>query len=116
MGGDRGDERGVSLRLQLTCAGGLAVRALSAMSPPAAAQDAGVCAALAQPGQFDNTTVSSARMVSDAAAKVPAYCEVTAMVSPVLRSRIGVVFRLPSAWNGKLLGFGGGGWAGNVRL
>ena len=27
-----------------------------------------------------------------------------------------MVYRLPEAWNGKLLGVGGGGWAGNVTL
>ncbi len=38
------------------------------------------------------------------------------MVTPVAGSNIGVVIRLPEAWNGKMLGLGGGGWAGNVRL
>jgi feruloyl esterase len=31
-------------------------------------------------------------------------------------SRIGVVFRLPANWNGRVLGIGGGGWQGNVTL
>lgn len=44
----------------------------------------------------------------------PAHCRVSATLSPVAGSRIGVVFRLPAGWNGKLLGLGGGGWAGNV--
>lgn len=47
---------------------------------------------------------------------VPAFCEVTATLTPVDGSAIGVVYRLPEGWNGKVLGFGGGGWAGNVRL
>ncbi len=49
---------------------------------------------------------------------LPAYCEVSAVITPVRGSRIGVVYRLPDAehWNGKLLGLGGGGWAGNVTL
>jgi len=46
----------------------------------------------------------------------PGFCEVSATLSPVANSRIGVVYRLPDQWNGKLLGLGGGGWAGNVRL
>ncbi len=25
------------------------------------------------------------------------------------------MFRLPAEWNGKIIGYGGGGWAGNVR-
>jgi feruloyl esterase len=50
----------------------------------------------------------------DAAAQ--GFCEVSATLSPVAGSHIGVVYRLPDQWNGKLLGLGGGGWAGNVRL
>ena len=51
-----------------------------------------------------------------AADGLPAYCEVTASLTPVAGSTIGVVYRLPDAWNGKVLGLGGGGWAGNVTL
>ena len=40
----------------------------------------------------------------------------TATLSPVPGSKIGAVYRLPTGWNGKLVGYGGGGWAGNVRL
>lgn len=50
----------------------------------------------------------------EAAEELPAYCEVTATLSPAEGSAIGVVYRLPAEWNGKLLGIGGGGWAGNV--
>jgi feruloyl esterase len=46
----------------------------------------------------------------------PAFCEVSGVLTPAPGSRIGVVFRLPLDWNGKLLGLGGGGWAGDVRL
>ena len=52
----------------------------------------------------------------EAADGAPAYCEVTATLSPEAGSAIGVVYRLPSDWNGKVLGLGGGGWAGNVTL
>ena len=52
----------------------------------------------------------------EAAEGSPAYCEVTGTLSPVEGSTIGVVYRLPAEWNGKLLGLGGGGWAGNVTL
>lgn len=51
-----------------------------------------------------------------AADGLPAYCEVAATLHPVSGSNIGVVYRLPQAWNGKLVGIGGGGWAGNVTL
>lgn len=47
---------------------------------------------------------------------LPAYCEVKATLSPAAGSNIGVVYRLPADWNGKVLGIGGGGWAGNVTL
>jgi len=47
---------------------------------------------------------------------LPGFCEVTATLSPVEGSTIGVVYRLPASWNGKVLGFGGGGWIGNIAL
>ena len=52
----------------------------------------------------------------DAASGMPAFCEIKGTLSPVARSSIGVVYRLPDAWNGKVLGLGGGGWAGNLTL
>ncbi|AKH41973.1 feruloyl esterase [Altererythrobacter atlanticus] len=52
----------------------------------------------------------------EAAEGLPAYCEVTATLHPAEGSDIGVVYRLPESWNGKILGIGGGGWAGNVTL
>jgi feruloyl esterase len=115
-------------RLSNTLLGGLlaagSALALSA-SAPSSAQPAsapasaggGACAGLEQPGLFADTRVVSARMVAaDAAKGLPAFCEVTGMVSPAAGSNIGVVYRLPEGWNGKLLGLGGGGWAGNVRI
>jgi feruloyl esterase len=47
---------------------------------------------------------------------LPGFCEVNATLSPVAGSEIGVVYRLPGSWNGKVLGFGGGGWIGNIAL
>jgi len=52
----------------------------------------------------------------EAAEATPAYCEISATLSPVEGSVIGVVYRLPKQWNGKLLGLGGGGWAGNLTM
>ncbi|WP_169053493.1 tannase/feruloyl esterase family alpha/beta hydrolase [Alteraurantiacibacter aquimixticola] len=52
----------------------------------------------------------------EATEELPAFCEVSATLSPAEGSTIGVVYRLPEAWNGKLLGLGGGGWAGNITL
>ena len=55
-------------------------------------------------------------MPADAKRHLPAFCEVHATISPVKGSHIGVVYRLPSRWNGKVLGIGGGGFAGNLRI
>lgn len=75
------------------------------------------CSVLTKPGLFDHTTISSATMVvADPAKSMPAYCEVKGTVSPVPESHIGVVYRLPTDWNGKMIGLGGGGFAGNVTM
>jgi feruloyl esterase len=109
--------------LGVSAAGAAVLVGLGAGGPaarPAMAQGAGgaeACSALETQGLFKDATVSSARMVpADAAKHLPAYCEVTAVISPEPRSHIGVVYRLPEGWNGKILGTGGGGWAGNVSL
>jgi len=89
------------------------------MPAPAAAQEADAARCSAAPlGEAiaQGTGVTARWIAADAAAGVPAYCEVSATLSPVSGSRIGVVYRLPAGWNGKLLGLGGGGWAGNVTL
>ncbi len=104
-------------RGRLFLLGSAAAFALAAPPQAAAAQapsDA-QCAALARPGLLPDTAVSAARIVPEAG-RVPAHCEVTGVASPVAGSRIGVVFRLPAEWNGKIIGYGGGGWAGNVRI
>ncbi|MEI9963614.1 MAG: tannase/feruloyl esterase family alpha/beta hydrolase [Caulobacteraceae bacterium] len=96
----------------------LACGAVSAGGAQAAtAPAASVCSTLAAPGAFDHTTVTSAVIVpADPANGTPAFCEVTGVISPVQGSAIGVVYRLPEGWNGKMLGLGGGGWAGNIRI
>jgi len=60
-------------------------------------------------------TSASGRWVEEAGGN-PGFCEVTATLSPATGSNIGVVYRLPGSWNGKVLGFGGGGWIGNIAL
>lgn len=79
----------------------------------AAAQDA--CAPLARLELEHTTITAAANVAADATNGVPAHCEVHAAITPVEGSRIGAVYRLPSSWNGKVLGVGGGGFAGNVR-
>src|SRR5690606_19065004 len=71
------------------------------------------CAAVA-PGMFGAATASG-KWVEEAEG-LPGFCEVTATLSPVSGSNIGVVYRLPASWNGKVLGFGGGGWIGNIAV
>jgi feruloyl esterase len=58
---------------------------------------------------------ASSKWVEEAGGN-PAFCEVTGTLSPAAGSNIGVVYRLPASWNGKVLGFGGGGWIGNIAL
>jgi feruloyl esterase len=82
-------------------------------SGAAVAQDA--CGPLTQAKLEDTTIVSAANVAADGSTRVPAYCEVRATISPVAGSKIGAVYRLPPNWNGKVLGIGGGGFAGNVR-
>lgn len=73
------------------------------------------CADIAADSMFPGARITDSRMIA-AAKGLPAYCEVKGVASPRPGSHIGVVYRLPEAWNGKLLGVGGGGWAGNVTL
>jgi feruloyl esterase len=104
------------------CAAALAGgAALGAAGTPASAQPgapgAGACAGLTAAGLFAQTKIDSATPVAaDPSKNLPAFCEVKGTVSPAPGSAIGVVYRLPDGWNGKLLGLGGGGWAGNVRI
>jgi feruloyl esterase len=96
----------------------VALASLTLATAPAKAQTGGsACAGLASGGRFVGAKIDSARLVpADAAKRLPAFCEVKGVASPTPGSHIGVVYRLPEAWNGKLLGIGGGGWAGNVAL
>jgi len=98
----------------------LAVTAIGTglIAAPASAQstDAARCSAAGNASAFGAASASARWVEADAATNLPAYCEVSGTLSPVPGSSIGVVYRLPANWNGKLLGIGGGGWAGNVTL
>jgi feruloyl esterase len=75
------------------------------------------CTKLSDARISQDTTITTARMIgADASTDTPAYCEVTGSITPAPESHITVVYRLPAAWNGKLVGLGGGGWAGNITL
>ena len=75
------------------------------------------CVELARPDLFPHAVVQKTSDVpADARAGLPPYCEVTALISPVPGSKITAVYRLPQQWNGKLLGLGGNGWAGQLAV
>ena len=78
------------------------------------AQDA--CMALTSAPLASGTIISSTMVAANATTGTPAFCEVQATLTPVAGSKIGAVYRLPANWNGKVLGIGGGGSAGNVTL
>ena len=80
------------------------------------APQAGACEALATSGAAGLGSLKARSVAADAANGAPALCELTGVASPVPQSHIGVVYRLPATWNGKIVGIGGGGWAGNVRI
>jgi tannase/feruloyl esterase len=88
------------------------------LATPAVADSAVACTDLATQS-FVQTTVTSATVVpADAISGRPEHCQVRATISPTPASRIRVVYRLPVAdrWNGKLLGIGGSGWAGDLTI
>ncbi|MBN8819250.1 MAG: tannase/feruloyl esterase family alpha/beta hydrolase [Sphingomonas sp.] len=103
-------------RLSVLLASAAFGAALAAAPASAQESEAQRCALAGDVSALGATEASAHWVAADAAAKLPAYCEVRAILSPVPESRIGVVYRLPAGWNGKLLGLGGGGWAGNVTL
>jgi feruloyl esterase len=81
----------------------------------AAAQD--VCGDLSAHGVLGDARIAAATPVpADASKRLPAFCEVRVTIAPVPGSQIGAVYRLPANWNGKVLGIGGGGFAGNLRV
>jgi feruloyl esterase len=90
------------------------VAAMLGLADVAAAQDA--CGDVAHVSLPDTTIEFATTTAADAEKRLPAFCEVHATISPVPGSHIGAVYRLPADWNGKVLGIGGGGFAGNVTL
>lgn len=88
---------------------------LGLLIPVIATADDRSCSAMTAAGLLPDTTIQSAK-AAPATDGMPAYCEVTGTIRPVEGSQIGVVYRLPEGWNGKLVGLGGGGFAGDVTL
>ena len=94
----------------IVCAVGAATLAATA-----GAQD--VCDRLAARASLgDARMVSATPVAADASKHLPEFCEVRVTISPTPGSQIGAVYRLPASWNGKVLGIGGGGFAGNLRV
>ena len=84
---------------------------------PALAADFVTCEGLVQETRFPQTRIRTSKdIAANAQTGLPAYCEVTATISPNRQSSIGVVYRLPRDWNGKFYGVGGGGFAGNLSV
>ena len=87
----------------------------AALAATADAQD--VCGRLAASASLGGAKIVSATPIAaDASKHLPAFCEVRVTISPTPGSQIGAVYRLPASWNGKVLGIGGGGFAGNFRV
>jgi feruloyl esterase len=87
------------------------------MWPAAASAQEDACSGLASRPSFPNTTIESMKAVAaDAQRRLPAFCEVRVTIAPVEGSRITALYRLPVNWNGKVLGIGGGGFAGNMTM
>ena len=64
-------------------------------------------------GQFSPQGPGGA--VPPAAAKLPAFCRVAATLTPTPDSDIKIEVWMPQqGWNGKFMGVGNGGWAGNI--
>ncbi len=84
-------------------------------TPAATGQDS--CVNIAVGRGFPGATIESTRMApADAANGMPPFCEIEVSISPAERSHIGATYRLPVRWNGRILGLGGGGAAGNVSI
>ena len=101
----------------LAAAIGMAGVAAGAEAPATGGSPDVRCAQLQGATGFPNTTITKTqRVLADAKAGLPSFCEITALVSPVAGSKITAIYRLPDNWNGRMLGLGGGGWAGQVGL
>jgi feruloyl esterase len=83
--------------------------------PGAAKADEIACRSMTAAGLLPDTRITSAHMVA-AANGAASFCELKGVISPNPKSHIGVVFRLPDNWNGRVLGIGGGGWEGNITI
>ena len=75
--------------------------------------------ALANASNVEARTITAGALQPNGRAKalsgLPAFCRVTATLTPTADSRIGIEVWLPQAnWNGKFLAVGSGGWGGSI--
>jgi len=74
------------------------------------------CKQLTSEGDISGLIIQSTRHVTQEIKQTgPSYCEVVAKDVSKKGSSIGMIFRFPDRWNGKILGLGGGGFAGTLR-
>lgn len=73
----------------------------------------GVAAHLLRPDGLGQVQISSAKVVA-AAGAVPEHCRIEGTLSPEAGSSIKFATNVPSAWNGRLLVLGNGGYAGGA--
>ena len=92
---------------------GIAGCSREAQAPSKVRDEIAACAVLKGSAAFEQTEVTGTTRLP-AEGDLPARCEVQAVIRPAEGSEIGVVYRLPDNWNGKLLALGGGGWMGNT--
>jgi hypothetical protein len=84
---------------------------IAIFSAAAAAQPVRTCESLSSLA-FTNTTIESSA-VEPAAAGRPAFCRVTAVVThPPAGDKVRIFIGLPTTWNGRFQGVGGGGFSG----
>lgn len=106
---------GLALAAVSACAG-----AVRAPAPETAVFDSRVlnerCAVLAALRSNDFEIEAATFTSADRGSRHFAFCEVKVRAMPAAGSRIGIVVRMPVDWNGRLVGLGGGGLAGNVAL
>jgi len=105
-----------SLALIALLACGAANVSRAAEAPPAATADVRCARMVGATGQPNAIVTSAVRVSADPNLGLPAFCELTVVLGPAAGSVITSIYRLPDNWNGKMLGLGGGGWAGQLAL
>jgi feruloyl esterase len=107
-------------RILLMFVAGMLTRGVVAQSVVASPADAAASCAGLRGVKVEGRTVTAAERVAAGAearyAKLPAFCRVAAVLRPTSDSEIRIEVWMPegSAWNGRYLGTGNGGWGGSI--